>query len=252
LEALLEILEPLGINIGYFFVQVFNFGILFVVLRAWAYGPIVAMLETRREAIAQGLEDARIAAEARANAEKDAEKILADAQAKASEVVREATLRAEEATKDIKTSADADAKKTRDGALADIVQERDRILGDVRGQVAALAMAATQKLIGEALDEKRQHALIDDFFSGVKKGKVAVLEGAQVGGSSAIVTSALPLNEKEQKTVEKDVLAKLGGKGDVTFKVDPSILGGLVVRVGDKVLDGSVIGQLETMRQTVK
>ncbi|MEN8261069.1 MAG: F0F1 ATP synthase subunit delta, partial [Pseudomonadota bacterium] len=35
------------------------------------------------------------------------------------------------------------------------------------------------------------------------------------------------------------------------FRVDPAILGGLVVRVGDKVLDGSVAGQLETMRQVM-
>jgi len=34
-------------------------------------------------------------------------------------------------------------------------------------------MAATQKLIGEALDEKRQKALIDEFFSSVKGGKVS-------------------------------------------------------------------------------
>ena len=39
---------------------------------------------------------------------------------------------------------------------------------------------------------------------------------------------------------------------EVDFKVDPSILGGLVVRVGDKVLDGSVAGKLEGMRQAVK
>jgi F0F1-type ATP synthase delta subunit len=37
----------------------------------------------------------------------------------------------------------------------------------------------------------------------------------------------------------------------ITFRVDPSILGGLVIRVGDKVLDGSVVGQLETMRQSL-
>jgi F0F1-type ATP synthase delta subunit len=49
------------------------------------------------------------------------------------------------------------------------------------------------------------------------------------------------------------VLAKLGSKkAKVTFKVDPSILGGLVVRVGDKILDGSVSGQLEAMRQNLR
>ena len=247
----MEALDKLGINFGYLLVQVLNFAILFVVLRAWVYGPIINLLETRRERIAKGLEDARVAEEARANAEKEAQKIIAEAQTKASEIVREATARAEEATRDIKASAEAGAVKAREAAVADAEQERNRVLGDVRGQVAALAMAAAQKLIGDALDKKRQHALIEEFFSGVKAGKVTVLESAKVSGDSAVVTSALPLTDEEQEAVKKDVLKKIGGKGEVSFKVDPSILGGLVVRVGDKVLDGSVSGQLESMRQSL-
>jgi F-type H+-transporting ATPase subunit b len=39
---------------------------------------------------------------------------------------------------------------------------------------------------------------------------------------------------------------------EVSFKVDPSILGGLVIKVGDKVLDGSVAGKLDGLRQTLK
>ena len=46
------------------------------------------MLEKRRLTVAQGLEDARIAAEARANAEKEAAEVVAEAQAKAAEVLR--------------------------------------------------------------------------------------------------------------------------------------------------------------------
>ena len=130
--------------------------------------------------------------------------------------------------------------------MAEAEMERNRILGDLRGQVAALAIAAANKLVGEALDEKKQHALIDEFFSGVKAGKVVVVEG-EFKGESAEVTSALPLSSQEQETVKKSFSAK-----EVSFKVDPGILGGLVVKIGDKVLDGSVAGKLEGLRQTLK
>jgi F-type H+-transporting ATPase subunit b len=122
----------------------------------------------------------------------------------------------------------------------------------VRGQIAALAMAATQRLIGEALDEKRQHSLIEEFFSGVKSGRVVVLEDASLSGASAEVTSALPLTSEEQESVKRDILSKTGSQATVTFRVDPAILGGLVVRVGDKVLDGSVAGQLQNLSQTIR
>lgn len=246
-------MEALGINLGYLVVQILNFIILMFILNWWIYGPVVKLLAERRERIAKGLEDARIASEARENAEKEAEKIIAESQTKASEVVREAAVRAEEAGRDIKASADADIVKAREDAKAQGEQERDRILSDVRGQVAALAMAATQKLVGEALTDKRQRDLIDEFFSGVKSGKVVVLDGESAKGDAALVTSALPLTKKEEDVVKNDVIAKLGNKkAEVSFKVDPSILGGLVVRVGDKVLDGSVSGQLESMRQNLR
>jgi F-type H+-transporting ATPase subunit b len=125
------------------------------------------------------------------------------------------------------------------------------MLADLRGQVGALAIAAAQKLVGDSLDEKRQHALIDEFFSGVKSGKVVVLEGEKMAGASTVVTSALPLTPEEKDAVKKDVLSKIGDQATVTFRVDPSILGGLVIRVGDKVLDGSVSGQLESLRQSL-
>lgn len=245
-------MEALGLNLGYLLVQIFNFAIVFVVLRAWIVKPIIGLLEKRRAAIAQGLEDARIAAEARDNAEKEAREIIARAQAEAQQKVREAADRAELAAREVQARADAEAAKIREDARLEVAQERDRTLMDVRGQIAALSMAAAQRLIGEALDERRQHALIEEFFSGVKSGKVVVLEGVTVSGASAEITSALPLTPEEAETVKRDVLAKIGSQATVTFRVDPDILGGLVVRVGDKVLDGSVSGQLETMRQSLR
>jgi len=244
-------LEALGINLGYLLVQIFNFLIVIIVLRVWVFRPIMGLLEKRRQAIAQGLEDARIAAEARSNAERDAEEIIAKAQTEAAQKVRDATERAEAAGKDVLARAESEALKAREGALADLAQERDKILAELRSQIATLAMAATQKLLGESLDEKRQHALIDEFFSGIKAGKVIVLEDTNLRGASTEVTSALPLTDGEKDSVREDISSKIGSQ-TVTFRVDPNILGGLVVKVGDKVLDGSVSGHLETLRQSLQ
>ncbi len=244
-------MEALGINGSFLLVQIVNLIIVYVVVSKWIVTPIIGMLEKRRETIANGLEDARVAAEARASAEKDAQKIIAEAQAKASQVVRDATERAESAGRDVKAAIEAEAGKAREKAVADVEEDRNRILGDLRGQVAALSIAATQKLVGDALDEKRQRVLIDEFFSGVKAGKIVMMEDAKVGGASAEITSALPLTKDEQDIVKNDVLAKTGAQA-VAFRVDPAILGGLVIKVGDKVLDGSVSGKLEGLRSSLR
>jgi F-type H+-transporting ATPase subunit b len=239
-------MEQLGINLGLLIVQFIAFTIVFLTLNAWVYKPMLNMMETRKKKIAQGLEDARVSAEARASAEKEAAKIIADAQTEANKVVGEATERADAAGKDVKAAAEADAAKIREAARAEAELERSRVLGDLRGQVAGLAIAATNKLVGDALDEKKQRALLDEFFSGVKSGKVVVVEGG-AAGEMAEVTSALPLTTAEQNSVKKSFNAK-----DVTFKVNPAILGGLVVKIGDKVLDGSVAGKLAGLRQNLK
>ena len=245
-------MAQLGLNLGYLIVQVICFLIIFVVVRAWIVKPLLGMLEKRRMKLEQGLEDARVAAEARANAEQEATKIITEAQTKAARIINEATERADAAMEDVKAGTEKEIAREREAVLVEVEQERNRILADLRGQVAALSIAAAQRLIGEAMDAKRQHALLDEFFSGVKSGKVVVLEGAELEGDSAEVTSALPLTDEEQIAVKKNVVAKMNSKAVVEFRVDPQILGGLVVRVGDKVLDGSVSGQLEGLRKSLK
>jgi len=78
-----------------------------------------------------------------------------------------------------------------------------------------------------------------------------VLDDAGFKGDAAEVTSALPLSKAEEASVKKEILSKVGAQA-VSFRVDPSILGGLVIKVGDKVLDGSVAGKLEGLRQNLK
>lgn len=246
-------MEALGINLGYLLVYIFSFAVVFITLRAWVFVPLSEMMEKRRKTIAQGLEDARIAAEARANAEKEAQSILAEAQQKAAEIVREATLRAQKVEEEIRAQAEAEAGKARAQVMAELEGERNRMLSELRGQVGALAIAAAQKLIGENLDEKRQHALLNEFFAGVRGGKVVVLEGVEsVVADQAEVVSALPLTEEEQELVKREVLSRLGSTAAVSFRVDPSILGGLIVRLGNRVVDGSLAGQLDSLRQSLR
>jgi F-type H+-transporting ATPase subunit b len=244
-------LDKLGINLGYLLLQIINFLIVMLVLRAWAYKPLQNALKNRREKIDKGLEDARIAAEARENAEKDASAILAEAHNSAAQVIREAKEKAEVAGRDVKAAVEADIAKSRRDAMVEIEHERERVLGEVRSNVASLAIAAAQKLIGEALDEKRQHELVAEFFSGIKDGSITILEDEEFEGTNAEVMSALPLTEAEQKVIKGEMVSKLGDKAEVEFNVNPDILGGLIVRVGDKVVDGSVAGQIQNLRNSL-
>ncbi len=234
-------MEGLGINFGYLLMQIFLFIILFLVLRNYLYEPVIKALEDRKQRIAKGLEDARQAAIARDNADAEAKKIIDAARTEAAKLRKDAAVQAEEQASSIVHRANDEARGVLANAQEDAEAERNRILSEVRGQVVAIAMAATNKLVGESLDEKRQHELIDEFFSAVPAG-VQATAGQQVS-----VTSAIELTDAEKARVQKEL-----GTTAINYRVDPSILGGLVVRVGDQVVDNSVATQMSAMRESLR
>jgi F-type H+-transporting ATPase subunit b len=228
-------MEGLGINIGYLAVQIIAFIVIYTLMTRFVYDPLVRVLSERRARIAKGLEDSAAAAKARQNAEAEAAQILAQARADGQRSIEEARSRGEEVAKQIEAEARADADKIRSDARQSASQERDSELAALRGQVASISIAVAQRLLGEELDAKKQQSLIDDFFTRVP-------DGAKSLGGSVEVISAMPLAAKEQTKVKKEL-----GADDVTFTVDPSILGGLIVRGQDRVLDGSVRSGLSEM-----
>ena len=126
--------------------------------------------------------------------------MLAKAQQDANQRTRQAAEAAEQVAREIKAAAEKEAAEIRVAAAAEAEQAKLQALTELRGQVAALSIAAAEKLIRESLDEKRQRALIAEFFSGIRGGKVTLLEGEKIAGASAQVTSALPLTSDEQQT----------------------------------------------------
>jgi F-type H+-transporting ATPase subunit b len=238
-----EALSAMGINGPFLISQIVNFLVMFGLLSVLLWKPARNRLQERRATLQKQVEDAQAAAEQLEKVGEEREKLLAEARKEAEGIVAQAYERVEA----IKKEAEGEAKKVLQKAKTDAKEEELRLLKGVRDQIAILAMAATQKLVGEALDEKRQRALIDEFFSNIKGGKVVVLEGETVTGKTAVVTSALPLNAKEQKVIESDILKKAGAK-EVSFEVDPAILGGLTIQIDDKLFDHSISSQLAGLR----
>jgi len=218
----------LGINAGLLIAQTVNFIVAGLILYFLLVGPLGRMLDARSAKIKKGLEDAAEAASARRNAEADAEKIRTEARAEAQKIIEEARGRGEELAENIRTEAQADAEKTRSDAQAAAEQAREAELSDLRSQVGNISVALANRLIGESLDESRQKALISDFFSRVPDGALNL-------SGEVTVVSAMPLEDDEKSRIESELNAS-----SVNYSVDPDILGGLVIRSSDNVVDGSV------------
>ena len=65
----------------------------------------------------------------------------------------------------------------------------------------------------------------------------------------AAITTAVPLDDQERELIAQRLQRRFGKVIEIHSEVDPEILGGVVARVGDQLLDGSVRGGLERLRR---
>jgi F-type H+-transporting ATPase subunit delta len=99
-----------------------------------------------------------------------------------------------------------------------------------------------QKFIVLLLDRRRLHGV------GAIARAYREMADAHTGRVRAHVTSAQPLGAAELERVRQSLAKRTGKQVILEASVDPALIGGLVARVGDLVLDGSVRTQLGTLR----
>lgn len=72
------------------------------------------------------------------------------------------------------------------------------------------------------------------------------------GFVDAVVTSVKPLTDEQKESIASSMNKVLNKKVRIQNKLDPSIMGGVVVQVGDRLYDGSVVGRLNRLQQSLK
>ena len=155
---------------GTVIVELVTFLIMLAILARYVYPEIVKVAEARQRLIAEQLKEAE---EARAAAEqrlKEAEQKLNDARKTAQGVIDAAAKSAEQLRQEMRQKAEEESKRTVEAARKEIEAERDQAVRSVRSEVANLVVAATEKVIGETLDDQKHRQLIDRAIVEVASG----------------------------------------------------------------------------------
>jgi len=155
---------------GTVIVELITFLVMLAILARYVYPEIVRLAEARQQAVAAQLREAD---KARADAEaqlKEAQAKLDDARKTAQGMVEAASKSAEQLRAEIKEKAEEEAKRIAEAARKSIDAERDKAIQQVRGEVAGLVVAATEKVIGETLDLTKHKQLIEKAIAEVGSG----------------------------------------------------------------------------------
>jgi F-type H+-transporting ATPase subunit b len=155
---------------GTVIVELVTFVVMLAILARYVYPEIVKLAEARQRQIAEQLKEAE---EARAAAEqrlKEAEERLTDARKTAQGVIEAAAKSAEQLRLEMRQKAEEESKRTIEAARKEIEAERDQAVRSVRTEVASLVVAATEKVIGQTLDDDKHRELIDKAIREVASG----------------------------------------------------------------------------------
>ena len=236
-----------------FMFSLINFLILFGVLFFLTRKMIRRMFSGRRDRIADDLQTA-------ADSEREAERLsadIADANAKAA-AENEAQLRQahDRAAENSEAAADARAQETEQVRL-NAAQSEAQLRADMENRVAShtirlVADEAAQILRGDEYSEARQ-GLTDSFIQQIKDLVAAmpsdILNMNELKKLDISISSAEPLSDEEMKKLTQ-ILCE-------TFiscrnEVDKDLIGGVRMRVGDTVYDGTLSHQLDRLTQDVE
>jgi F-type H+-transporting ATPase subunit b len=150
-----------------FIAEIIAFIVMILILARWVYPRVLVAAEARQRAVAEQLLAAERAREDAEQRLKDAEAQLRESRGQASGIIEGANKSAQQLSAEARSRADEDARRIAENARKEILAERDRALDSVRAEVADLVVAATEKVVGQALDGERHRRLIDDAIAEV-------------------------------------------------------------------------------------
>ncbi|HEX2898480.1 MAG TPA: F0F1 ATP synthase subunit B [Bacteroidia bacterium] len=142
------------------------FLILVMLLKKFAWKPILGALKAREEGIQSSIDEAKQIRSEMANLKAENETLLAQARAEREAMLKEARTMGEEIVAKSHRDAEAEYKRMVEKALEDIRSEKMRALTDVKNQVAKLSIEVAEKILRQELSStKTQEDVVNRFVN---------------------------------------------------------------------------------------
>jgi F-type H+-transporting ATPase subunit b len=240
-------------NIWTFLFEVLNFVVLAFILQRLLYRPLRAAIDKRKAENEQARTDAQAARKEAEFAREQLAAKLAELDRERLEVLRKATEQAEAERVKRLAEADALAKGVREQARHDAEQLRHDTLIGLEGEVGKLAVGLAERLLAQACDRSLSEQLARHLADAVRTVSGGEREKVQRDAETgeAVVECALALDEPTRTNLSAAVHELLGRSCAMKYEVNPSLVGGVLLRIGGHVWDATFAAQLHEARAAI-
>jgi F-type H+-transporting ATPase subunit b len=154
----------LGFSGTDFLIQLITFGLAYLILRRYAFGPIIKVMRERREMIDKGVSLGETLEKEKEDLDAKVEDLLSEARVNADALISAAEETARQTVRDAETSARDKAAIIAKEAEERITQETMRARNKLEKDLVGLISDATEAIIGEKVDAKKDASLISRFI----------------------------------------------------------------------------------------
>jgi len=156
-------------HLGFVVWSAVAFILLLVILRKFAWKPILSAIDERERSIENALEAAEKAKMEMARLTNENEQLLKDARAERDQILKEAKELKDQIVADAKNSAQVEGNKLIEKAKIEIDNQKAAALAEVKSQVATLSIEIAEKVLRKQFaDQQSQEALVSDLLKDVK------------------------------------------------------------------------------------
>ena len=159
-------LEP---NPGLVVWTIVTFALLVLILRKFAWRPILESLHKREEHVRTSIERAEQAQQEAERLLEEHRRQIAQAEQEGHRILNESRALGDKPKQEIVDSANQQSRRIVEQAKQEIERDKDAALSELRGEVASLAIQAASKILDETLDEDRHRKIIDSSLKGLPK-----------------------------------------------------------------------------------
>jgi F-type H+-transporting ATPase subunit b len=161
-------LGTLGLNFSSFLIQLLTFVIALLVLRKWAFKPILKIMNERRETIEKGVSLGEQMEKEKTELEAKIDKQLHEARLKADEIIATANEAARQSIADTEAKAKKKAEDILASAEERIAQKTHSIREQMKKEMVGLVADATEAVLREKIDAKKDTQLIEKALEEAK------------------------------------------------------------------------------------